>query len=249
MEPVAARAFLDDLATVRSSAVEIGLRGSANGADYWLDPTWISHNREIESRIHVAQRIVQETLGESIKLMRGSGSYGIDWADALRYIDRACGALEHHATEQLIFEGSGPKLRADQLHPWVWDAARLAWGSGHRRHSIQTAATRIDEETKNKLGRFDISGTPLGQQAWSDKPPTAEAKRLRPVGFGSAGDEDYDSALNGARSLHAAVMSRIRNLATHSTEEIEEQVALEQLAALSLLARWIDEAEVIRDEE
>ena len=229
-----------------SSAVEFASRGGARGADYWLDPHWISKNREIESRGHLAQRVVQEALGEQITLMRGSGSYGTDWEDVLEYVDRARGAIAHHATEQLISEGSGPKLRADRLHPWVWDVARSAWGSGHRRHSVQVAATRIDEETKIKVGRFDISGTSLGHQVWSDNPPTTEASRLRPVGFGVAGDEDYDSVLSGARSLHAAVMSRVRNLATHSTEEIDEQIALEQLAALILLARWIDDAEVIR---
>jgi Protein of unknown function (Hypoth_ymh) len=237
VDPVAAKNFLDDLA---------GSEGRGNGADYWLDPGWMSNNREIESRIHLAQRVVQEALGEPIKLMRGSDSYGIDWEDALEYVDRARGALDHHSTEQLIFEGSGPKLRADQLHPWVWDTARSAWESGHRRHSIQVAATRIDEETKVKLDRFDISGTSLGQQAWSADPPSAEAARLRPTGFGAVGDKNYDSALSGARSLHAAVMNRVRNLATHSTAEIDEQIALEQLAALSLLARWIDDAEVIR---
>ena len=246
VDPVAAKEFLDDLATVMSSAVEFASRGRAHGADYWFDPSWISKNREIESRVHLAQRVVQAALGEQIKLIRGSGSYGTDWEDALEYVDRARGALAHHATEQLIFEGSGPKLRADRLHPWVWDVARSAWGSGHRRLSVQAAATRIDEETKIKVDRFDISGTSLGQQVWSEKPPTTEASRLRPVGFGVAGDEDYDSSLSGARSLHAAVMSRVRNLATHSTEEIDEQIALEQLAALSLLARWIDDAEVIR---
>lgn len=249
MDPVAAKVFLDNLATVMSSAVARGLQGQADGEDYWLDPSWVSSNREIESRIHLAQRVVQEALGEPVKLTRGSGSYGTDWQDALEFIDRACGALLHHATEQLIFEGSGPKLRADQLHPWVWDTARSAWESGHRRHSIQVAATRIDEETKIKVGRFDVSGTRLGQQVWSDTSPTVEAARLRPVGYGAVGDEDYVSALNGARSLHGAAMSRVRNLATHSTVEIDEQIALEQLALLSLLARWIDDADVLRANE
>lgn len=113
VDPVAAKEFLDDLATVMSSAVEYASRGRTHGADYWLDPHWISKNREIESRVHLAQRVVQEALGEQIKLIRGSGSYGTDWEDALEYVDRARGALAHHATEQLIFEGSGPKLRAD----------------------------------------------------------------------------------------------------------------------------------------
>lgn len=39
-------------------------------------------------------------------------------------------------------------------------------------------------------------------------------------------------------------MMAIRNLATHDLNEPDEQVALEQLAALSVLARWIDDAKV-----
>jgi hypothetical protein len=37
-------------------------------------------------------------------------------------------------------------------------------------------------------------------------------------------------------------VAAIRNLATHRPEEPDEQVALEQLAALSSLARWVDAA-------
>jgi len=39
-------------------------------------------------------------------------------------------------------------------------------------------------------------------------------------------------------------MEGIRNISTHVTNEPDEQAALEQLAALSVLARWIDEAEI-----
>jgi hypothetical protein len=40
-------------------------------------------------------------------------------------------------------------------------------------------------------------------------------------------------------------MMRIRNLLEHSDEPIDQQEALECLAALSLLARWIDDAVVV----
>jgi hypothetical protein len=39
-------------------------------------------------------------------------------------------------------------------------------------------------------------------------------------------------------------MLAIRNPATHDLAQPDGQVALEYLAALSILARWIDEAEV-----
>ena len=37
----------------------------------------------------------------------------------------------------------------------------------------------------------------------------------------------------------------IRNLNAHGTRELPEQEALEYLAALSVLARWVDECDVV----
>ena len=41
-------------------------------------------------------------------------------------------------------------------------------------------------------------------------------------------------------------MLAIRNPATRDLEQPGEQVALEYLAALSILARWVDEAQVVQ---
>jgi len=38
----------------------------------------------------------------------------------------------------------------------------------------------------------------------------------------------------------------IRNVATHTKDEWTEQVALEHLAVLSVLARWADETELVK---
>ncbi len=45
--------------------------------------------------------------------------------------------------------------------------------------------------------------------------------------------------------LGQGCVKAIRNLTTHTTTQPEPDVALESLAALSLLARWIDIAQVI----
>ncbi len=39
----------------------------------------------------------------------------------------------------------------------------------------------------------------------------------------------------------------IHNPATHQVEEMGEQVALERLAALSVIARWLDDAVVAHE--
>jgi hypothetical protein len=46
---------------------------------------------------------------------------------------------------------------------------------------------------------------------------------------------------DGLRQLAPGVHMTIRNPATHSTDELGEQEALERLAVLSLLARWVDD--------
>ncbi|MYE68281.1 MAG: hypothetical protein F4236_09205, partial [Acidimicrobiia bacterium] len=49
---------------------------------------------------------------------------------------------------------------------------------------------------------------------------------------------DWRSAHYGAAHFGRGCAQAIRNLATHRTDDRTEQVALEYLAALSVLARW-----------
>lgn len=51
----------------------------------------------------------------------------------------------------------------------------------------------------------------------------------------------------GARALAEGLYAAIRNPGVHAPEQVaggEEQLCLEQLAAFSLLARWVDQADV-----
>jgi hypothetical protein len=50
---------------------------------------------------------------------------------------------------------------------------------------------------------------------------------------------------DGLRSYAPGVQMLIRNPTTHTAENMSEQEALERLAALSLLARWLDECELV----
>jgi len=63
--------------------------------------------------------------------------------------------------------------------------------------------------------------------------------RLRP--------DDGTDVHRGARALAEGLFSGIRNISAHTVAEteIDEQRALEQLAAVSMLARWVDEAIVV----
>jgi hypothetical protein len=55
---------------------------------------------------------------------------------------------------------------------------------------------------------------------------------------------------SGARSLAGALYRGIRNPLSHRADHgLTEHEALESLAAISILARWVDEAELVTAEE
>jgi len=139
-----------------------------------------------------------------------------------------------------------PKLVADQLHPLVWSAAQAQWSTGHLQEAVLAAAKAVNSQLQNKLERRDLSDVKLVRDAFTDKPPAAGRARL---GFPSINDVQTRSSMReGVMNFGAGCFMAIRNPVGHlPNAEIEftEQEALERLSAFSLLARWIDEAEVI----
>lgn len=95
---------------------------------------------------------------------------------------------------------------------------------------------------KNRTGRNDVAETALWQEAFSDKDPQLGRPRLRWPG--DPADRGVNSMNAGLRQFAPGVQMTIRNTAAHGMDELGEQVALEQLAVLSLLARWLDDCEL-----
>ena len=56
-------------------------------------------------------------------------------------------------------------------------------------------------------------------------------------------NQSWVSAHEGAMNYGRGCAQGIRNLNAHGTSELSEQEALEYLAALSVLARWVDQCE------
>ncbi|HNB95573.1 MAG TPA: TIGR02391 family protein [Microthrixaceae bacterium] len=103
---------------------------------------------------------------------------------------------------------------------------------------------RINAETQSKLGRMDVSETALFNEAFSLSDPKLGSPRLRLAE--NDGSKTYESLHRGARAFAEGLYAAIRNPGMHvPTDGGEEQLALEQLAAFSLLARWVDQAEVV----
>lgn len=135
----------------------------------------------------------------------------------------------------------GPSLRADTMHPTVWDAAKSFWRSNHRAAAVSAAANAINAMLQDKLDRRDVSNTTLVEQAFSPDPPKVGAPRLRVRD--DDGSETYKSAQVGAMRFGAGCFMALRNPAAHEGDELDEQEALEHLAALSILARWVEGAD------
>lgn len=147
-----------------------------------------------------------------------------------------------------ILGPAGPVLAASGLHEWVWDAAKGYWDDGYYEAAVHSAAEVLDHKTQAKLGRRDISGTKLYQQAFSTSEPTAEAPRLRLLDVDPADTDTWNSAHMGAKSLGEACSQGIRNPVAHKKTDLTEQQALEQLGALSVLARWVDDSKLAKAE-
>ncbi len=165
------------------------------------------------------------------------------WQQHRQAAQRAVAELQNRAELAARLGDNAPAMRASGLHPWVWDAARSLWQSSHYREAVRAASVKVNAETQNKLGRRDISETALFQAALSSDAPTATAARLR-----LAGDDGGKTALSLRRGVAAyaeGCYAAIRNPVSHDEGDLSEQVALEQLAAFSLLARWVEGASVL----
>jgi Protein of unknown function (Hypoth_ymh) len=148
--------------------------------------------------------------------------------------------------DMLGYPEAGPRLGAQQFHPLIWQAASAQWSTGHRNESVLAAAKAVNSLLQAKLYRHDLSEVKLVREAFTDKDPTNGRPRLR---FDAVEDEQTrESMRDGVMNFGAGCFMAIRNPVGHlpnDEHDITEQEALERLAALSLLARWIDQANLI----
>lgn len=158
-----------------------------------------------------------------------------DWAS------RGVAALKRERELREKLGEDAPQISAAALHPWVWSGAESLWGSRHFRSAVEDAAKKVNAETQNKVGRRDVSETNLFKESFSVDAAAPGKARLRRMQ--ADGSDTYKSMQRGAMALAEGIYAGIRNPFNHEDpSDIEEQVALEYLAALSVLARWVDES-------
>lgn len=139
-------------------------------------------------------------------------------------------------------------VRLADFHPWIARRADPLFVDGHYQAAIVAAAQFLEAEWRSLLGVEDLSLGELARVSFDRRGPTRHEPRLRFRGYGSRDSVAWRNAHDGARQYAMGCVKRIRNLAVHHprNSEPDSTEALEILGALSTLARWVTEAEVVR---
>lgn len=166
------------------------------------------------------------------------------WYQHREAAQRADVVLERDAEIRQRLGDDAPQLSAGVMHPWVWEGAQSLWQSGHFREAVTAAARKVNAETQNKVGRRDVSEAALFQNLFSKDPAKTGQPRLRLMA--DDGSDTFRSIHRGAAAFAEGCYAGIRNPNSHEDglAELPEHEALEQLAAFSVLARWVDTAAV-----
>jgi hypothetical protein len=121
------------------------------------------------------------------------------------------------------------------MHSVVWSGAAAHWTSHQYGVAVREAAEGLTIHWKQRLGRNDVDDTPFWQQTLSPGDPEPGRPKLR-----WRGDDD-DKTTKGMRagleplakslnSLATGLNLTIRNVTTHTREELSEQEAPSKVA-------------------
>lgn len=163
-------------------------------------------------------------------------------ADGIELAEHALAVMTTRKETREKLGSNAATMKADALHPTIWQAASGRWESGHYSDAVRRAATALSGHVKDRTGRYELGDSDLVSQAFSLSPPQEGKPRLRWPG--NDDDLTVKSMRVGILNVAQGVFAAVRNIATHSTEDMPKQEALEQLATLNLLARWIDQCEL-----
>ncbi|MFB4284796.1 TIGR02391 family protein [Nonomuraea sp. MTCD27] len=200
---------------------------------------------KLRQELHRAEPTIKQILGALDPRLAEQINLD-DWAgesSARNLVNRGLGILSDMDEWAANLAPEAPTVSADQFHPWVWDAARTFWESKHYRKAVDVAANAINAHTQTKVGRTDIFDVDLMNQVFTDKPKPGQVYLRFP---GSPTDLTAKSRNRALRPFAEGCFAGIRNHAAHEHgPDWSEQMALEYLATLSVLARWIDECVVM----
>jgi Protein of unknown function (Hypoth_ymh) len=170
-------------------------------------------------------------------------SHMLGGSGTVHAIDQALGILKDQEEWKRNLAPDAPSLVADQFHPVVWKAASAIWDTGQYRVAVQQGAVSLSAHIAAKASS-SLTERGLVSQVFSKEDPRPGQVRLHMPGGKTT--DTWRSRQEGLQLLAQGAFAGIRNVATHTRDEWPEQVALEHLAVLSVVARWADETELIK---
>ncbi|QLH27362.1 restriction endonuclease [Streptomyces sp. Rer75] len=201
-------------------------------------------NRGTQDEIVASAQVVEQILGRVLPHWRTEVPDDRNkrvnrWCQHREAVQRADVVLQRDAEIREHLGDDAPHISAATMHPWVWDGARSLWQSGHFREAVTAAARKVNAETQNRVGRREVSETALFQSVFSKEPPKPGQPRLRLMAEDNS--DTFKSVHRGAMAFAEGCYAGIRNPNSHEDglPELPEHEALEQLAAFSVLARWV----------
>ncbi|WP_336853842.1 TIGR02391 family protein [Sinomonas albida] len=196
-------------------------------------------NQQAELMLHTMDRILQWIDPSDTSKLRPPSYMSLNGEERVR---RALGALRDLAELEENMGSTAPELVADRLHPTVWQSAAVTWNTGQYRVAVGQAslalATQIKARAKSRL-----NDRRLMQEVFSTNSPSDRSPKLHFEG--DRDDDTWRSRQEGLHLLAQGAYAGIRNISAHEDEEWSEQQALEYLSVLSVIARWVDETELI----
>lgn len=214
-----------------------------------LQPSRTSTNlhNSIKARMPIVEQVADRAWPEWRQYLPRRGSMSWEYAPLLDIARQTVAQLQrqHELAENL--GDVGPSFHASGLHRDVWEAAQAPWRNEHFGDAVRAAARTVNAQLQMRVGRRDQSDAKLVGESFSLKPPIEGQPRLRLME--EDGSDTYRSLHEGAASFGRGCFMAIRNVLNHEYGPVADppqQEALEYLAALSVLARWIERADVQR---
>lgn len=201
----------------------------------------MQRSSETEAAQHA--HVVEQILDRVIPTWRSNHKPSSDqeWLHLREWAARARSVLQREEELRERLGDGAPDMDASRLHPWAWESGASFWRTGHFAQAVMQAAIRVNAETQAKVGRMDVSETELFNQVFSLDQPKPGAPRLRIVP--DDGSTTYKIIHRGARAFAEGLYTAIRNPGMHTPAKVNgEHQGFEQLAAFSILARWVDSA-------
>lgn len=221
------------------------LHGQIPAGSYWDEGLMRPITNLVERQLPTVRRII-EALDESLL----SDDFGVSelyigLSGTETTTRKALAVLEDRDEWRERLAPDGPALAANGLHEWIWGAAAQFWDAGQHEAAVEYGAKSLTAHIQQK-SRMSIADRELAREVFS---PKASATNVRLWLPGPREVDTWRSRQDGLHLLAMSAFAGIRNVVAHSvTAGWSQQEALEYLAVLSVVARWVEETEVVEPE-